>query len=76
MTIEVKKPKFLCNPVNKNGEDASAPTHLSHLMCYQVKQTSLPKFVKLVGIFVNNQFGPETLDVKKPAQLCVPATTP
>jgi len=73
MTVNVKKPKYLCNPVDKNGEDPSAPTHPGHLMCYQVKQADLAKFVKKVGVFVNNQFGPETLDVKKPSELCVPA---
>ena len=75
MTVEVKKPKFLCAPVDKNGEDPTAPSDLSHLMCYQAKQTDSVKFVKLTGVFVNNQFGSETLDVKKPALLCVPATT-
>ena len=68
-----KKPAFLCTPVDKNGEDPTAPTHVAHLMCYKVKQTDLVKFAKLVGVFVNNQFGSETLDVKKPAQLCIPA---
>jgi photosystem II stability/assembly factor-like uncharacterized protein len=76
MHVDVKKPQFLCNPVDKNGEDPSAPTHVSHLMCYQVKQVKTePKFLKVVGVFVNNQFGPETLDVKKPSALCVPAVT-
>jgi len=43
-------------------------------MCYQIKQVKTdPKFVKVVGVFVNNQFGPEQLDVKAPAELCVPA---
>jgi hypothetical protein len=32
-----------------------------------------PKFLKVVGVFVNNQFGPEQIDVKKPDQLCIPA---
>jgi hypothetical protein len=73
MTVEVKKPQFLCTPVDKNGEDPTAPTHVDHLMCYQVKQVDLVKFAKLTGVFVNNQFGSETLDVKKPAQLCLPA---
>ncbi len=73
MTVDVKKPQFLCTPVDKNGEDPSAPTDVGHLMCYQVKQVDLVKFVKLTGVFVNNQFGSETLDVKKPAQLCLPA---
>jgi hypothetical protein len=27
----------------------------------------------VVGVFVNNQFGPEQIDVKKPDQLCIPA---
>jgi len=74
MTVAVKKPKFLCNPVDKNGEGILDP--VTHLMCYQVKQLVPPdpaKFVKIVGVFVNNQFGSETLDVKKPSELCVPA---
>src|SRR5262249_12339422 len=33
----------------------------------------LPKFAKHPGLFVNNQFGPETLDAKSPSLLCVPA---
>jgi len=75
MTVLVKKPQYFCNPVNKNGEDPSAPSHPAHLMCYQVQQTDTVRFVKLTGIFVNNQFGPETVDAKKPALLCVPALT-
>ncbi|HEY2387854.1 MAG TPA: NF038122 family metalloprotease [Candidatus Binatia bacterium] len=75
MTLALKKPKYLCNPVDKNGEDPTAPAHVGHLLCYQAKQVSLPKFVKLTGIFVDNQFGSETLDAKKPALVCVPALT-
>ena len=75
ITAYVKKPAFLCNPVNKNGEDPTAPTHPNRLMCYQIKQTDAVKFAKRTGIFVNNQFGPETLDAKTPALLCVPALT-
>jgi len=73
MTVDVKRPKYLCNPVDKRGEDPSAPTHPGHLMCYQVRQVDAVRFMKRVGVFVNNQFGPETLDVKKPSELCVPA---
>jgi hypothetical protein len=76
MTVAVKKPKFYCTPVNKNGEDPTAPDHAGRLMCYQVKQLVPPdpaKFAKMVGVFTNNQFAAETLDVKKPTELCVPA---
>ena len=75
LTVQVKKPRFLCNPVDKNGEDPTAPTDSGHLLCYQIKATSLPKYVKVTGLHINNQFGPETLDAAKPMELCVPATT-
>ncbi len=75
MTVEVRKPKFLCAPVDKNGEEPGAEAHAGHLMCYQVKQVSLPKFVKRTNLFTANQFGAETLDAKKPTELCVPALT-
>ena len=74
-TVLVKKPRHLCVPANKNGEDPTAPDHAGYLVCYQVKQTSLPKFVKVTGLFTRNQFGAETLDAKKHSTLCVPATT-
>jgi hypothetical protein len=73
LTVVVKKPRYLCNPVDKNGEDPTAPGHLAHLVCYQIKPTSLPKFAKRSGVFVNDQLGPETIDVKTPTELCVPA---
>jgi len=73
MTVTVKKPMHLCSPVDKQGEDPTAPTHADHLVCYGVKQTDLVKFAKISGVFVHNQFGSETLDAKKPAVLCLPA---
>ncbi len=73
MTVDVKKAMYLCNPVDKQNEDPTAPNHVDHLMCYKAKQTDAVKFVKIVGAFVEDQFGSETLDVKKPALLCVPA---
>ena len=74
--VDVQRPKRLCNPADKNGEDPTAPTHEQHRLCYQVKQTDLVPFMKLSGAFVQDQFAAETLDVKKPALLCVPALTP
>src|SRR6185369_13004606 len=71
--VQVKKPSRLCVPVNKNNEEPGAETHADHLLCYQVKQTSFPRFVTVSPLFVNDQFGPETLDARKPKELCVPA---
>ncbi len=74
MLVEATKPALLCNPVDKDGESPGAESHAAHLMCYQMRQLSLPKFLKITTIFVNNQFGPEVLDAKKPSHLCIPAT--
>jgi len=75
MNVDVKRPRYLCVPVNKNGEGIHDA--VSHLMCYRVKQVKGDtKFVKVVGAFVHNQFGAEQLDVKRPSELCVPATVP
>jgi hypothetical protein len=71
-TFDVKKPTRLCNPVNKNGEGIQDPN--AHLMCYQVKPASgQPKHIKVFGLFVNNQFGPERLGTIKEEELCLPS---
>jgi len=69
--FEVKKPKMLCTPVDKDGEGIVDGEN--HLMCYDVKKLKDdPKFEKL-SVFTNNQFGPEDLEVKKVKQLCLPS---
>ncbi len=73
MTVDVIKPRRLCLPTNKNAEEPGAENHPDHLMCYRIRQTSLPKFVKVPGIFTNNQFSPGRLDARKPAEVCVPS---
>jgi len=73
LQVKVTKPWRLCAPTSTNGEDPSAPSHANHLMCYRVKDLKLPAFARVNSVFVNDQFGPEILDVKKPAELCVPA---
>jgi hypothetical protein len=73
MIVTVKKPTALCAPVNKNNEAPGADTHPGHLMCYQIKQTSTPKFARVSGALISNQLGQETIDVKAPAEICVPS---
>jgi hypothetical protein len=70
-TAELRKLKYACVPVNKNGEEPGAETNSGYLTCYQ--QKSLPKFVKKTPVFTANQFGSETMDVLKPSVLCLPA---
>jgi hypothetical protein len=68
--FDVKTPKHLCNPVNKNGEGFKTP--MEHFVCYQVKGAKgQPKHVKR-GVFTNNQFGPGAMLTLREAELCVP----
>ena len=37
VSLTLTKITKLCTPVNKNGEDPTAPQHVGHLVCYQAK---------------------------------------
>ena len=65
-SLPVLKPFELCNPVNKNAEGIKEPDR--HLVCYKVKG-GFPG----TTVAVNNQFGPEILEVGKEKVFCVPA---
>jgi hypothetical protein len=67
LQLGVGKPLRLCNPVAKNGQAPHAPDR--HLMCYKVQSNFRPPS----PVFVNNQFGPEVLDLRKPKEFCVPS---
>lgn len=71
-TVDLKGPKLLCNPANKNGEDPSAPAHSEHLVGYEIKQT-VPPFAKRPNLVVTNQFGTFVLDARKPNRLFIPS---
>ena len=70
ITVDIKKPLHLCAPVNKNGEDPSAPQHPDHLMCYLVRG---PRPLQKT-VFTNNQFGQDSFGFFGPRELCVPST--
>jgi hypothetical protein len=74
-TLDVKKPRFLCTPVDKNGEGIKVLNR--YAVCYKVKTALLqPVHVPVIGFHANNQFGPEILNTKKEDILCVPAERP
>jgi hypothetical protein len=70
-TAELRKLKYVCGPVDKNGEEPGAETNSGYLTCYQ--QKSLPKFEKKTPVYTANQFGSETMTVLNPFVLCLPA---
>jgi len=78
LTVDVTRPLRLCRPVDKNGE--GIPDPVTQLMCYQVRQTSTPRFSRRAPFFIDNQFGPaasppgpDTIAVTRPTELCVPS---
>ncbi len=70
ITVDIKKPTHLCAPVNKNGEDPTAPSHPEHLLCYKV---SGPRPDTQPVVFTNDQFGPDSYTFYGPRELCVPS---
>ena len=73
LRVNVKKPISLCVPADKNGEGILDST--TQLMCYKIRLAAgAPLFRGLPGpIFVDNQFGPDSLRVARPAEFCEPS---
>jgi len=71
LVLDVKRPFRLCIATSKNDEpiaDASAA-----LSCYRIRQEK-PRFPGRDPVFVHDQFGAREIAVKRPTELCVPAT--
>ena len=50
------------------------PNVPDHFQCYKVKRSKgSPKFQKVLGVTVQDQFGTVKLDLLKPIRLCAPA---
>jgi len=77
LAVDVKRPRRLCVPVDKNNETQGAAQHTGVLACYdsRVANSSQP-FLGPHVLYVANQFGSTTLDRLRPAELCVPSVAP
>jgi cysteine-rich repeat protein len=71
LTLEIRKPRWLCLPTDKNGEGVVHPS--THLMCYSVGVLSAPHARVLGLINTADQFGPLRLDTVVPQELCLPS---
>jgi len=63
----------LCTPVNKNGEDPTAPQHVGHLVCYQAKPPKGSRFTARTVSVNNTNFGAAVLVARAVREFCVPA---
>jgi hypothetical protein len=71
-TFDLKKPRHLCLPVDKNGEGYPDPN--AHLFCYLAKPAlGQPKHVRRTGVQVANQFGAQVAATIKEDEFCVPS---
>jgi hypothetical protein len=62
----VTKPRFVCNPVDKNGEGIN--DRLNHLKCYTIRGKRLAR-----SATVTNQFRTGSVRTRKAEMLCVPS---
>ena len=69
--VSLNKMKRLCAPADTNGGDPTAPEDPDHLGFFTIKQTE-PRFRRVSGVTVSNQFGTKTMDLVKPDRLLVP----
>jgi hypothetical protein len=73
-TMAAQKQSNLANPADVNGNDASAPTHVEHLVGYKLKKPlGAPKFVKVLNQRIDNVFGTLRVDVTKPVRVLMPS---
>jgi hypothetical protein len=71
--VRLVKQEQLCVPVDKNG--SGIPNPAAKLMCWRSHLLSGTLHGPSTPVFVNNQFGPDTLKFVKDAdQFCVPSS--
>ncbi len=69
--VLLRKPTKLCLPANKNGEDATAPSHPQHLVCYAARPSTDTASITPAVLSTNNQFGNAVLRAVKVTEVCL-----
>jgi hypothetical protein len=68
--LDVRKPKWLCNPVSINQSEIRNPN--DHLVCYSVKRAKgEKKFKKVRKIHAADHFGSLKFDATKEREICL-----
>jgi hypothetical protein len=68
-TLTLVKPYKVCVPADKNGEDPTAPSHPTSLICYKTKAGKFGASTHTI----DNQFGTDQVTVIHRRELCVPS---
>jgi hypothetical protein len=64
------RPRLLCAPTDKDGEDPKLDLKGLHLVCYSVTEEG--NRARGTKVVISNQFGSTNLTVGDPTILCVP----
>jgi hypothetical protein len=74
LTLDVKRPRRLCVPVDANGTAPGAGGRTAVLACYDARLASTSRpFIGPNRLFVANEFGDWSFQGLRPAELCVPS---
>jgi hypothetical protein len=71
LTVDLKRAVRLCVATDKNGEGIPVPG--AETLCYAVRPSRGVPFRAPNPMFINNQFGPKTISLTRPTELCVPS---
>jgi hypothetical protein len=71
-TLDLVRPLRICTAADKNGEGVLDPG--ANLLCYKVKTVSSSPPGAPGLVFIDNQFGPDSFEIFRRTELCVPAT--
>lgn len=69
---KIRGPVSFCNPVDKNGEGINDPD--ARLVCYRLVNRKGDQDLGRHELLVENQFGDDTLHIRRAQVLCVPST--
>lgn len=72
LTRVIKTDSF-CNAVDVNGQGIADPT--AHLQCYKIRDAAGQQSLPARDIVTDDEFGVQSLTVKKARLVCVPATS-
>jgi cysteine-rich repeat protein len=68
--VKVTAPTRICNPASGDAAGIGDPT--AHLTCYGIANVKGQTRTRLRDVVVYNEFGAQTLKVRKPKMLCTP----
>jgi hypothetical protein len=69
--LDLRRPRSLCVPANKNDEDPNAPLSPQALLCYKTRQRV--RFGEL-SPFINDQFVAQQARLVRRVEFCIPST--